>query len=604
MVAIQSRELARRLEETKRASIIQTSSRENFLSSHEMNSALAAHWDITMVNSDNRFYISADGATLPSHVGNGFFGGPHRLHGLLQQQKKECAKTLVLKQTLLDLYNQELQKKDENFVKELKVQIVEVEMLLQRMLQQHQELGLTFAHELENVERAFMQERNALLSTNNGETDRTIESLEKNESNFFDMNTIRLDEHLGLLEEARVKDAEEYNLCKIKLETDVQVLEQQLQQIRATYQLNNEKLEYNFQVLKKRDDENNVTVTTQKRKANRLGDFVNTLRIKLSKKEEQHQKSFNQLSEEYRRISEQFKVLQIKFSRFQQSDKKKYMDIWDMNQEAIEEQLRKVLAADQVIWEGQLGCSWKCPDEISAWLNRTLVVRETSSNHNHHDDSPDSSIIPTNPSASTANALSRPQFQDLKRLFTSEHTRKIISLLTDEMSPFLVEEKLQKLLAPLGKDEQDLMRLDTIFKALSIETAADVRKLELYFIKHESRAKVGDEGQLSENDASAVELIHPNQVKQAVRKFLADNRQTHTKLDYKHDSDGLRDSIEENGVDSADEPTTNAHRITQDRKLHWKSLSALLEPKKFHVWNVGGTACFFSPFSDCSHIVD
>jgi len=49
-----------------------------------------------------------------------------------------------------------------------------------------------------------------------------------------------------------------------------QILQQQLQQMKATYQLNQEKLEYNFQVLRKRDDENMVTKSQQKRKITRF----------------------------------------------------------------------------------------------------------------------------------------------------------------------------------------------------------------------------------------------------------------------------------------------------------------------------------------------
>jgi len=54
----------------------------------------------------------------------------------------------------------------------------------------------------------------------------------------------------------------------------LQLLEQQLQQMRATYQLNQEKLEYNFQVLKKRDEENTITKSQQKRKITR---YIETL---------------------------------------------------------------------------------------------------------------------------------------------------------------------------------------------------------------------------------------------------------------------------------------------------------------------------------------
>ena len=55
-----------------------------------------------------------------------------------------------------------------------------------------------------------------------------------------------------------------------------QVLQQQLQQMKATYQLNQEKLEYNFQVLKKRDEENTITKSQQKRKITRCA-FVLSL---------------------------------------------------------------------------------------------------------------------------------------------------------------------------------------------------------------------------------------------------------------------------------------------------------------------------------------
>ncbi|CAB4031215.1 Hypothetical predicted protein [Paramuricea clavata] len=55
--------------------------------------------------------------------------------------------------------------------------------------------------------------------------------------------------------------------------------------MKATYQLNQEKLEYNFQVLKKRDEENTITKSQQKRKITRLQDSLNNLKSKLAKQE-------------------------------------------------------------------------------------------------------------------------------------------------------------------------------------------------------------------------------------------------------------------------------------------------------------------------------
>lgn len=68
----------------------------------------------------------------------------------------------------------------------------------------------------------------------------------------------------------------------------VQRFQQELQQMKATYQLNQEKLEYNFQILRKRDEENTVTKSLQKRKITKLHDNLNNLRQKLAKQEKQY----------------------------------------------------------------------------------------------------------------------------------------------------------------------------------------------------------------------------------------------------------------------------------------------------------------------------
>ena len=53
------------------------------------------------------------------------------------------------------------------------------------------------------------------------------------------------------------------------------------------------------------------------------------------------------------------------------------------------------------------------------------------------------------------------------------------------------------------------MKLDSIFKALNIETVEDIERLTGYFVE----AKF-------ENNNDDVELIHPNEVVKALRTFL------------------------------------------------------------------------------------
>jgi dynein regulatry complex protein 1 len=49
---------------------------------------------------------------------------------------------------------------------------------------------------------------------------------------------------------------------------------------------------------------------------------------------------------------------------------------------------------------------------------------------------------------------------------------------------FLLEQKLVNLLEPLEKNEQSMVKLDALFKILSIETENDVKLLAQYFVNH------------------------------------------------------------------------------------------------------------------------
>jgi dynein regulatry complex protein 1 len=69
------------------------------------------------------------------------------------------------------------------------------------------------------------------------------------------------------------------------------------------------------------------------------------------------------LTSEYKRVTEQFKDLQIKFKHFELTDTKKYSDLWQMKEQTVVAMAKKVIAADKVIHEQQLGLEWRPPVE-------------------------------------------------------------------------------------------------------------------------------------------------------------------------------------------------------------------------------------------------
>lgn len=73
------------------------------------------------------------------------------------------------------------------------------------------------------------------------------------------------------------------------------------------------------------------------------------------------------------------------------------------------------------------------------------------------------------------------------------------------------------------------MRLDSIFKALGVETMEDIERLTSYFMI--SKSKVGEEVKIGEHEHPDEEdtkfesrLIHPNDVVRAIRSFVEESR--------------------------------------------------------------------------------
>jgi dynein regulatory complex protein 1 len=112
---------------------------------------------------------------------------------------------------------------------------------------------------------------------------------------------------------------------------------------------------------------------------------------------------------------------------------------------------------------------------------------------------------------------------------TSPAIRNALQLLCDEAG-FLVEQKLDRLLAPLDRNERSLMKLDSIFKALGVETEADIHRLASYFVVKQPQpdGSGGDGGGAADAPAEGrmSALISPDEVGSQLRSFVEDFRRS------------------------------------------------------------------------------
>lgn len=554
---------------------------------------------------------------------------PQDLHEMLTQQKSACDAMIDEKNKLITDFQVELKLKDDQYVKDLKRQAEDIDLIIERMDEQVKQLTKAYREELGEIEMAFVAERTELLEANMNRWKAGVQGRLDKELDYLTTREKRVDDYEEQLRHLRVQDAEEYNMVKIKLETDVQILQQQLQQMKATYQLNQEKLEYNFQVLRKRDEENTITKSQQKRKITRLQDVLTNMRIKLAKQEKQYKEENQQLTDDYKRITEQFKEIQHKSMHFMATDQRKFHEIWLMNEEDCKELVKKLLEEERVIYEQQLGLPWNAPDltfteNVGPITSSKFKKSAISAHQVAHEAFSATLAPPSDRSVIEDGGSDRPGNSAIFTKYSPKLVKQILELLGDEAG-FLIESKLNKLLAPLERDERCLMRLDAIFTALSVDTEDDIYLLASYFINHglqkppiqhatsvqdstlhdqltdRTEKSEKDDKQLGQEDREAdgevdrvtgthpeddgegestrgtthgdkwsmYDLIHPNEVYKALRQFVEDHREP-PKANTKHAQFSIAMLDDRDNTEDA---------------TYWAGYPAVLSDKTEKVWD-------------------
>lgn len=99
----------------------------------------------------------------------------------------------------------QLKAKDDEYVKSLKRQADDVDLLVGRMVAQFKSLRKTFDEELEEIETAFMQERAELKQSNQQELASLMQKRLDKEEQYMDARRRRVDEDQRQLEAQRVQ---------------------------------------------------------------------------------------------------------------------------------------------------------------------------------------------------------------------------------------------------------------------------------------------------------------------------------------------------------------------------------------------------------------
>ncbi|GAB0185252.1 dynein regulatory complex protein 1 [Grus japonensis] len=426
---------------------------------------------------------------------------PQELWQLLNQQQQQCALLLEEKNKLIGELQEELKNKDEQYVQAIKKQSDDIYLLLERMEEQIRIMLKTYRHKLLQIEKAFELERRELLDNNRKKWEEAIQAHNAQELEYLRARMRKVEEFEKQLNRLRVQDEEEYNSMKIQLETDVQNLERQLQQMKAIYQLNQEKLDYNLQVLKKQDEENTIIRSQQKRKLNRLHSLLNNLRTKLASQEKQFREENQSLAADCERIVGQCKEVQSRMRHFAVSDAEKFTEVWLMNEEEAKGLMRKALDADRIIHTQQLGLPWEEPrywflgnvgplghykaKRMATKLAAEVLTESGSGGQEEEGREKKKEEVGSGEGGKENTMKVEDRLTPLRNI-SKKTAKRILELVSDE-SGFLIESKLLRPLHELGRHERTLMKLDSIFAALKIDSEDDLYQLVDFFLKYKAQ---------------------------------------------------------------------------------------------------------------------
>lgn len=111
----------------------------------------------------------------------------------------------------------------------------------------------------------------------------------------------------------------------------MQILEKCMEDMKAVYRLNEEKLDFNTRVLDERSAVNRKSENMLKKRKNRYKTTLQSVRSDYNKELLGFQEKNLKYTNDFKRFTKLFKELQMKFERFEKSDKDRLKNVWVMN---------------------------------------------------------------------------------------------------------------------------------------------------------------------------------------------------------------------------------------------------------------------------------
>ena len=224
-------------------------------------------------------------------------------------QKEACKQIISQKNDLITQFIDQLKLKDEEYVKALKKQNDDIDDLIKAMSQQFLDMRIDYHEQLDQIEKAFLRERNDIIQRNEDEIKELFKQHKKLEEECMNKRSQDYEHYTAELEKLKTQDANDQAEQKIKLEKEMQILQKCMEDMKAVYRLNEEKLEFNYRVLKDRELVNKATLDSLKKRERKFRDVLRTVKGKFESQHKSFTHSNKVMTKDYKKFTKEFLLL-------------------------------------------------------------------------------------------------------------------------------------------------------------------------------------------------------------------------------------------------------------------------------------------------------
>nr|XP_022912087.1 dynein regulatory complex protein 1 homolog [Onthophagus taurus] len=409
---------------------------------------------------------------------------PLAIHDEMESQKEKCEELLRQKDGIIAMLKDEIKKAEINFTNDQKKQNQDITSLTHRIENQIKAMRVAYKAEIQHIDDVIIEERKILIDINNRQWEELYKKRELEEERQVKRKFEQQEEFIVAMDEIRRVQQEKYREIKIRLEKELETIETEFEAIKSAAMMNCEKLDYNFQILKKREDENLVLNSQQKRKINKLQDVAIAIRKRNTEYEEKTNTEIAKLIKDVTKLQNSAVEIKTKAVTLSKKNDEKFQQIWELNAFDANKLVNRIMGIDKILYEQQLGIEWKKPEGVilnQKQLGSYIKAMDILGNE-------DSKIVTKSKASRTPSEMSKgetkKQHEPPKDIRAYKRLLRHILDRISERSGFLMEKRLEELLKPYEINNQHLVQIDNVFTALGIKEQENIDQLCYFFLPY------------------------------------------------------------------------------------------------------------------------